>query len=1113
MAQETHITGKNILGYTLQQHLGSGAYGEVWSAVAPGGISKAVKLIYGYHDERRAQNELKSLNRIKEVRHPFLLSLERIEVVHAQLVVISELAEMSLKDRFDKYREAGDTGIPRHELLGYLRDAADALDYISESHSLQHLDVKPENLLLMGGHVKVADFGLVKDVQEATLSMMAGLTPAYASPEMFDGRPGRASDQYSLAIVYQEMLTGVRPFSGNTAAQLAAQHLKGRPQLDSLPRGDQGVILRALSKNPELRFSNCSEMMEELANPKKRSAPQRRRRLNPTTGTLDAPHEDGGRSVGEATMQLSESSARLIPKPSALQKLPALELPPGPSVFHPTLLIGLGKTGAATLRKVKRRLASWLGGAETASAIRFLAIDVDGRTLSEYTRDDLDCPLNYEQVAEIPLRRPEDYRNDVALNVTWLSRRWIYNVPRSLQTEGIRPLGRLAFVDHCEATLDRIQREIRNMSQQRSIENSARALGFEKLDRRPRVIVVGSIAGGTGSGIFPDLGYALRTLLSELEVRDYNLIGMMIHAGAKTTNSLDLTVGNTLACLTELNHYFHTGYPGDPSCGLPSFEAGTPAYTHNYLIQFGDPLGITNLEECTDNLAEYVYLNTASKCGRFFDAARANTEPSEFNLRTIGLSHTGLGGDQWSDVPARLLSCQVVQRWMDRGPGLPVELQPDNFVERQIHDVQLSLDNLRASLRTRLDEALGGDSATRVLQAVLPYLEPKQPIPDGVVFSRSEQFYSIVDAIELEGEHRAAEDISDQLTLRKHLAKNVRAWIDTVGRQFRESVTSIINRPDAHMNAARDALVALSKYSRCLTEEATKNQQADCDTRHALQHKLRQFEAVEAKKGTGPVDLSGPFLTYIQVMLSEFLWSQVVALLRGVESQLNAISEDLSTARRELEAIIQQLTVPAHILEALSPDALDVPTIILSSVVRQISNHIPDVERKLREGILQQTQDVYGLITSHVYMVDDFIKALVNTAQRTLADRLKHIQIDRAIRESGLPAAQIAAWVETQIQLAAPSLNLCGGASRLFLGLPEHSSVTALGAFIEKQYRHEPTVVAGTRGDVVVCFEVDRIPIENVAYSLLETQPQCCDLVPRLLSRIDVDWSRLTEVG
>ena len=199
---------KPILGYNLKHRIGSGGYGEVWAAEAPGGLPKAVKFIFGYHDEKRAQTELKSLNRIRSVRHPFLLSLERIDVVDGQMVVISELADMCLKTRFEQCVESGLKGIPRAELMGYVREAADALDFLSDEFRLQHLDVKPENLLLVSGHIKVADFGLVKDIHDGTQSMMSGLTPAYAPPELFDGRPSKASDQYSLAIVFQEMLTG-----------------------------------------------------------------------------------------------------------------------------------------------------------------------------------------------------------------------------------------------------------------------------------------------------------------------------------------------------------------------------------------------------------------------------------------------------------------------------------------------------------------------------------------------------------------------------------------------------------------------------------------------------------------------------------------------------------------------------------------------------------------------------------------------------------------------------------------------------------------------------------------------------------------------------------------
>ena len=223
-----------------------------------------MKIIFGSFDDRRAEHELRSLHRIKSVRHPFLLSLERIEVVDNRLAIVTELADSSLKDRYDECRRAGLPGVPRAELLGFLRDAADALDFLSERHSLQHLDVKPENLLMVGGHIKVADFGLVKEVGRTQASLVGGLTPLYSSPEVFQGTPGARSDQYSLAVVYQEMLTGTPPFTGLTAAELTMQHLQSDPNLGSLPTQDRFVIARALSKNPTQRFASCTEMVDAL---------------------------------------------------------------------------------------------------------------------------------------------------------------------------------------------------------------------------------------------------------------------------------------------------------------------------------------------------------------------------------------------------------------------------------------------------------------------------------------------------------------------------------------------------------------------------------------------------------------------------------------------------------------------------------------------------------------------------------------------------------------------------------------------------------------------------------------------------------------------------------
>src|SRR5437763_9835345 len=181
-----------IPGYRLLDRLGRGGFGEVWKCEAPGGIHKAIKFVYGdlegaAEDGKPAEQEFKALARVKQVRHPFILSIERYEVVEGQLLIVMELADRNLWDRYRECRAQSPPGIPREELLRYMEEAAEALDLMNQEHNLQHLDIKPQNLFLVHKHIKVADFGLVKDFEGMSASVTGGVTPVYAAPETFEG--------------------------------------------------------------------------------------------------------------------------------------------------------------------------------------------------------------------------------------------------------------------------------------------------------------------------------------------------------------------------------------------------------------------------------------------------------------------------------------------------------------------------------------------------------------------------------------------------------------------------------------------------------------------------------------------------------------------------------------------------------------------------------------------------------------------------------------------------------------------------------------------------------------------------------------------------------------
>jgi serine/threonine protein kinase len=260
---EKHPGAEPLPGYRLLKLLGRGGFGEVWKCEAPGRLHKAIKFVAGGD---QFQTELSAFELMRTIRHPYLMTLERVEVVGSELVTVMELADGQINDRFRACTAEGLPGIPRDELLGYLNEAAEALDFLGSRYKLQHLDVKPENLLLLAGHVKLGDYGLVRRAEpnREAEGCEIGFTPRYTAPEVFNGGVDHRSDQYSLALVYVELLTGAFPFSGKTTQQLVMQHVSAAPDLSALPTHERELVGRALSKEPAARFTSSSAFVRAL---------------------------------------------------------------------------------------------------------------------------------------------------------------------------------------------------------------------------------------------------------------------------------------------------------------------------------------------------------------------------------------------------------------------------------------------------------------------------------------------------------------------------------------------------------------------------------------------------------------------------------------------------------------------------------------------------------------------------------------------------------------------------------------------------------------------------------------------------------------------------------
>jgi formylglycine-generating enzyme required for sulfatase activity len=206
--------------------------------------------------------ELRSLELMKDIRHPNLLALFGAWQRDDLLILAMELGDRTLLERLREATAQGLPGIPFTELLEYLREAAKGIDQLNKL-GIQHRDIKPQNLLLVGGGVKVADFGLAKLLEHSLTNASGSMTPAYAAPEVVNAQASRWSDQYSLAVTYCLLRQNRLPFEGSVA-QMLAGHLMQEPNLTMLPEAERPVVARALAKKPEDRWPSCQAFIEAL---------------------------------------------------------------------------------------------------------------------------------------------------------------------------------------------------------------------------------------------------------------------------------------------------------------------------------------------------------------------------------------------------------------------------------------------------------------------------------------------------------------------------------------------------------------------------------------------------------------------------------------------------------------------------------------------------------------------------------------------------------------------------------------------------------------------------------------------------------------------------------
>ncbi len=257
--------GDRIGPYVLVRRIGGGQFGVVWLAERRTSITSTQVALKLARDE---DVELEAIRQeaavwVKASGHPNVLPIIEADLYDGQAVIVSEYAPGGSLD--DWVKQHGGKAPSIDAAIEMVSGILAGLEHL-HARRIIHRDLKPGNILLQGETPRLADFGISGVLKSSTRSTLSRGTPAYMSPEAFDGKFSEQTDIWSTAVILYQLLSGRLPFPQRDLASLMGaitRHLP-HPLPGSIPAALQDVVASALQRSLEHRYKSAAEMRKAL---------------------------------------------------------------------------------------------------------------------------------------------------------------------------------------------------------------------------------------------------------------------------------------------------------------------------------------------------------------------------------------------------------------------------------------------------------------------------------------------------------------------------------------------------------------------------------------------------------------------------------------------------------------------------------------------------------------------------------------------------------------------------------------------------------------------------------------------------------------------------------
>jgi hypothetical protein len=618
--------------------------------------------------------------------------------------------------------------------------------------------------------------------------------------------------------------------------------------------------------------------------------------------------------------------------------------------------------------------------------------------------------------------------------------------------------------------------------------------------------------------------------------------GILAHCTSHNVQAQDISVANSYAALTELNHYsnLRNGYAGDPEGGLPNFDAQDAPFNHAYVVNLGENLDQQQFAAATDQLAAYLYCNSMTAAGAFFDKCRAlsragdasaSTDPTvrTFGLRPVGLSH--------DDVPtdAVVELCQtLMKRWREPEAAAVAQPKPTSLADptkllaRQI-DSDAAGDQLKqevvaraaaaglanvesiiAPLYSKATEAIGTDPntyLTKVLEELVNNCETRRGLWRNRLPS-SELIADTLDRILRSQPDQGAQGPSLEAALESQLA----TLADDRAAALREWMLGLLTSPQHRLTGTQRATDYLGQHLQPLSRHAAELLQKCRQELLALEKTVRDDDGERTTlvkfRGLGKrrrLVIDQRLVQFFHLRIEELMLNGACRLIGMILAHVSAVDDKLRNLAADLNRLAEGFQrLPTSQAGPTNPTAESseyVQELIAKTISSQKTNLVAEIERELEAELLP------------MFKMDqretpfDLSRAMCRSAHAAILRALKIASLRELANSDAAGARDPRFSIEAGVNSAIPKLSQCGGSRRLLVLTPGGLPLGGLIAQASQDSAEAPSVVVDAGNDLFLCYESENLSLPHVAAAVLDKRLEYIEVASRLQTRSDVSWS------